>query len=150
MSVKTFLLTMMLTTLVCWSAVGLIVWNIDPSVATAVGLLLFYLALFFAVWGTLSVVGIGVRMVARRREPLFTYVGISLRQALWFAILINLALFLLSQNLFDWWMSIPLIIGFASIEGFSIARTTTPHSASRRVVRRTQQSEVDQMTSLES
>lgn len=55
----------------------------------------------------------------------FKHIGISLRQALWFAILVCLTLFLVSQELLVWWMSFLLVIGLTVLEGFFLSRSKT-------------------------
>lgn len=135
MTVQRFVATMLFTTAICWAAVLVIFWNVDPTVAPSTGFLLLYIALFFASWGTVSMLGVGVRKLIWKTVPPFSYVGTALRQALWFALLLCLTLFLLSQRLFDWWMSIPLIIGFVSIEGFFLSKTVQTRPQAHRMNR---------------
>jgi hypothetical protein len=135
MTVQRFLIIMTATTMICWVAVTVILWKIDPFTASISGFLLLYLSIFFALWGSIGILGFCIRYAIRRHVPAFQYVGISLRQSLWFAVLICLTLFLLSQQLFDWWMSIPLIIGFASIEGFFLSRDTQHQRVTKRTER---------------
>lgn len=110
------------TTLLCWAAWLLVVFNIDPSQGGFLAFVLFFLALFFAVWGTASLLGFTMRFLLFSKVPAFQHVGISLRQALWFALLVVLPLILVSQRLFLWWMSILMIIFISAIEGFIISR----------------------------
>jgi hypothetical protein len=75
--------------------------------------------------------------------PAFEFIGISLRQAIWVALLTCLTLFLLSQNLFEVWMGIPLIIAFASIEGFFLAQSFETARARKIAKRRPKPTIVD-------
>lgn len=117
-----YVFIMGLATLVCWLSLGIVILRIDPYTAGSIGLLLFFVAVFFACWGTLSLIGFGMRAAVLKSTPLFAHVGISLRQAIWFAILLCLTLFLISQRLYEPWMPFVLIIALASIEIFFLLR----------------------------
>jgi len=114
---------MAITTLVCWAAFLTVLVRIDPNSGGVIGLLLFFVSLFFSLWGTLSLLGFGIRFMIMRNTVPFRYIGVSLRQALWFAILIDLSLFLVSQELLVWWMSLLLVLGLVILEGFFLARS---------------------------
>lgn len=125
MSLKRYLATMAMTTLVCWGAFVVVLFRIDPETGGSLALTLFFLSLFFALWGTLSLSGFFVRYIMQRSTVPFKHIGVSLRQALWFAILVCLTLFLVSQELLVWWMSLFLVVGLTVLEGFFISRTKT-------------------------
>lgn len=117
------------TTLLCWAAFLVVIFRIDPCSAgntpcapNGIILLLFFVSLFFAVWGTLSLLGFVIRFIFLRNTVPFRYIGTSLRQALWFAIILCLSLFLVTQEVYVWWMSILLILGLSILEGFFLAR----------------------------
>ncbi len=123
MTVRRYIGTMIATTLIFVAAMVVLLFRVDPTAAPISGLLLFYLALFFAIWGFVSLCGIMSRFLLFRSTPVFEFIGISLRQAIWVALFVDLTLFLLSQNLFELWMAIPLALVFASIEGYFLAKT---------------------------
>ncbi|OGY85904.1 MAG: hypothetical protein A2233_00210 [Candidatus Kerfeldbacteria bacterium RIFOXYA2_FULL_38_24] len=123
MTLRKYLITMAFTTLICWVSFLIVLFRIDPGNGSGLGLTLFFLALFFALWGTLSLLGFLVRFGLKRQETPFKHIGISLRQALWFAILVCLTLLLVSQELLVWWMSLILVAGLAVLEGFFLARS---------------------------
>ncbi|MFC1598016.1 hypothetical protein ACFL2M_00590 [Patescibacteria group bacterium] len=123
MTLRRYLITMTLTTLICWGAFVLVLFRVDPYTGGTLALLLFFISLFFAKWGTLSLLGFVVRYIFLRNTVPFKYIGTSLRQALWFAILLTLTLFLVSQELLVWWMSLLLVIGLTILEGFFLTRS---------------------------
>lgn len=123
MTLRRYLLTMLLTTLVCWAAFVTVLFRVDPFTAGTIGLLLFFVSLFFALWGTLSLLGFVLRFIILKNIVPFRYIGVSLRQSLWFAILIDLSLFLISQELLLWWMLVLLVLGLVILEGFFLARS---------------------------
>ncbi len=143
MTVRRYISTMIATTLIFFIAIALLLWRIDPFTASFFGLLLFYVALFFGIWGTAALFGFLGRFLVLRQIPAFEFIGISLRQGIWVALLACLALFLLSQNLFELWMGIPLIIAFASIEGFFLARSFETARARKIAKRRPRPTIVD-------
>lgn len=122
MTLRRYLITMAVTTLLCWSAFGIVIFRIDPYTGGFLGLLLFFVSLFFAVWGTLSLLGFVLRFILLRNTVPFRYIGTSLRQAFWFAVILCLSLFIVTQEIYAWWMSLLLILGFSILEGFFIAR----------------------------
>lgn len=123
MTLKQYLMIMSLTTVVCWLSFVIVLFRINPETGGSVGLLLFFISLFFALWGTLSLAGFFMRLLVKRQSVPFQHVGISLRQALWFALLVTISLFLVSQELFIWWMSLVLIVGLTLFEAFFLARS---------------------------
>lgn len=122
MTLRRYLLTMAATTALCWAAFGIVVFRIDPYTAGPLGLVLFFVSLFFAIWGTLSLCGFVVRFIVLKDVVPFRYIGISLRQALWFSIILCLSLLIVTQEIYTWWMSLLLLIGFSTLEGFFLAR----------------------------
>lgn len=116
---------MAMTTLVCWGAFVVVLFRIDPETGGALAMALFFLSLFFALWGTLSLGGFLARYALQRNTVAFKHIGVSLRQALWFAVLVSLTLFLVSQELLVWWMSVFLISGLTVLEGFFLSRSKT-------------------------
>ncbi|MFH1426724.1 MAG: hypothetical protein ABIG66_04845 [Candidatus Kerfeldbacteria bacterium] len=123
MTLRRYLITMAITTLICWAAFIIVLFQIDPYSGGIIGLLLFFVSLFFSLWGTLSLLGFTVRYIFLRNVVPFKYIGTSLRQALWFAVLLCLTLFLVSQELLAWWMTLLLVIGLTIFEGFFLARS---------------------------
>ncbi len=123
---------MAFTTIICWGCFAVVLFRIDPSDGGVIGLGLFFIALFFALWGSISLLGFFIRLLFKRNTVPFRHIGISLRQALWFAILICLTLFLVSQSLLIWWMALFLVAGLTILEGFFLARSIESRIQKRR------------------
>lgn len=132
MTLKRYLIMMAVTTLICWLAFLVVLFRIDPDTGGTIALALFFISLFFALWGTLSLIGFGVRFLLQREIVPFKFIGVSLRQALWFAVLVCLSLLLVSQELFVWWMAILLVGGFTVLEGFFMSQTVEAHLHRRK------------------
>ncbi len=123
MTLRRYLFTMAITTVLCWIAFILVLFRIDPSTGGSLGLVLFFVSLFFAIWGTFSMLGFVVRYIFLKNTVPFRYIGTSLRQALWFSILVVMTFFLVSQELLEWWMSLVLVVGLTVLELFFLARS---------------------------
>lgn len=91
----------------------------------------FYISLFLALTGTASLVGFMIRAIFTEKEALFRYMGVSLRQAILFSILLTTSLLLQGNRLFKWWNAILLIVGLTILELFFITRTSLPHYQSK-------------------
>lgn len=127
---------MLATTLVCWISFVIVVFRVDPTAAGTIGLTLFFVSLFFALWGTLGLLGFWIRHLIKKNTIPFEHIGISLRQAFWFALLVCLSLFLVSQDIYIWWMSLLLVIAMTLTEGFFLARSLEPRYHQRKSLRR--------------
>ena len=122
MSLLRYLIVMTLATLLCWAAFGLVIFYINPKNSGLIGFISFYLSLFLAMAGTASLVGFLVRAIFVKKEALFRYMGVSLRQAILFSVLLIFALLLLGNQLFRWWNVILLILALALLEFFFLTR----------------------------
>lgn len=122
MSLRRYLIIMGLGSLISWSAWFLIIFYIDPYNSGFVGLASFYLILFLALLGTLSLLGFFIRFIFLKKSVLFRHIGISLRQAILFSTLISFSLLLQANRLFTWWNAILLILSLALLEFFFLAR----------------------------
>jgi uncharacterized membrane protein len=121
MTLKKYIWTMFLATILCWSSLVLVVFFVDPGEARVFGFLIFYLACFFAVVGTASILGFLFRHFFRKFVPSYIQVKNSFRQALLFGILIVIVLFLQSKSLIAWWNLILLILIMAMFETFLVS-----------------------------
>ncbi|MFH1456730.1 MAG: hypothetical protein ABIF17_01290 [Patescibacteria group bacterium] len=116
MTLRKYLFIMILATLLCWGALVLVVFFVDPETTGWMGILIFYLAGFFAIVGTASVGGFIARRIFVRREHTFLQVKNSFRQAVWFGVLVVSSLFLQSKNLIAWWNLVVLILILVFLE----------------------------------
>ena len=125
MSFSAFIILMIITTIVSWSAWGVVVFSINPYEADFFGLIFFYISLFFSLLGTFSIVGSIVRKKLVKKDILFRQVVISFRQAIFFSLLIVVSLFLQSGRILTWWNILVLVLALSVIELFSISKRGT-------------------------
>lgn len=121
MSLKLYLLLLLVITLVCWGLFAFILFSVDPE-GGKLGVIAFYAALGFAVMGTYALAGYQVRSRLSRGEELYANLGVSLRQGLLLAIGVIGVLMLQSIRLLNWWDGC-LLIGFlVLLEFFFLSR----------------------------
>ncbi len=116
MSLKKYIFGMLLASLFCWTAWGLILFYIDPSVSGLVGLFCFYLSLFFSLIGTFTLIGLALRIWFSHKEVIFAFVGVSFRQAILFAVVIIGCLLLQQFRVLNWWDGSLLAISIGLFE----------------------------------
>ncbi len=121
MTLRAYLILMIITTLICWVAFGFVLWTVNPEITNWIGFLLFYLSLFLALVGLSAIIGFLIRFVGLKRELAFHSVKEAFRQSFLFALLIVAVLFLLSKDLFTWLNLGLLIVGLSVLEFFLIS-----------------------------
>jgi len=116
---------MTVVTLICWIGWITVLFYIEPANSGFVGLLLFYVSLFFALIGTFSLLGFFFRVWFSRAEIIFQHVGIAFRQALLFSLLLVGSLLLQGMRTLTWWNAILFVISLAILELFFLTRKST-------------------------
>lgn len=99
MTLRQYLMTMSLATLLCYTAWFFVVLNLDPFEISILGLVFFYISLFLSLLGTASLIFFFLyRYVGRGDQPLFRYVQKSWRHAFVVALYIIILLALLGAR----------------------------------------------------
>lgn len=110
MTLRQYLVIMSVATILCWIAWGIVLINVDPNQAPAIGFAFFYLSLFLAFVGTFSIIFfIWHHFFSKKDYPMFRYVQKSFRQAIFAAGLLVFILFLRGAGLIRLWNLLPLI-----------------------------------------
>jgi len=118
MTVRNFLLFIGFGTVLSSVAVILVVWRVDPYTAGMIGHLLFYISLFFALFGTAALIGFGGRILIFKDAVAFRHIGVSLRQGIILSTLLTCTLLLIGNDLLRWWNAALLFAGLVLLEGF--------------------------------
>ncbi len=130
MSLQRFLISVASVTIVSWAAWLTVLFYIDPELSGLVGIFVFYASLFFSLLGSFALLGLGVRVLIKRirhrTTVTFRLVTPSIRQAIWFALLVIISLMLFSKNVFNLWSVGMLLIGLIVLEGFYLTKKQTP------------------------
>lgn len=122
MSIRRYLVTMVVATIVSAASWFLVVAFLDPQSSGFLGISLFFFSFFLAIFGMSSIIGYGVRRFCQRYETQFRIVAISFRQATLIAVLLTASLILQSYRLFTWWTAILLLVFLSLVEAFFVAR----------------------------
>jgi hypothetical protein len=110
MNVRSYLIVMTLATVAAWIAWSVVLHGVDPSRSGLLGLSLFYLTLAMAMFGTISILGMLLRLWRRADEIVSRVAVRSFRQGLLLSALFICSLLLFSQGWFRWWTMILVIV----------------------------------------
>jgi len=117
MNAKNYSLIMGAATIIAWVGFFTIIFNFDPQEANWIIFILFYLSLFLAVSGTLSIIGFFARILLLRKRSILRYlVAESFRQATIVAAALVVTLILQSVRILTWWNMALLILAAAALE----------------------------------
>lgn len=89
---------------------------INPQLTSVLGFALLYLSLFFALTGTLSLLGYLFRWLFTRKYSKSDEVTISFRQAVFFALVFTGSLFLQGNRLLTWVNALVLVALVTALE----------------------------------
>lgn len=116
MSFRSYLILMTLATVAAWISWAVVLHGVDPTRSGVVGFLLFYLTFIMAVFGTIAILGLLIRLW-RSKGKLPSRIAIrSFRQGILLGILLTSSLLLFSQNWFRWWTMLLMVVIVALIE----------------------------------
>lgn len=116
---------MTIVTLICWIGWITVIFYIDPVATSFIGLLLFYVSLFFALIGTFSLLGFFFRVWFSKTDVLFQHIGIAIRQSLFFSLLLVGSLILQGMRTLTWWNAALFIISLSILELFFLTRKSS-------------------------
>lgn len=121
MGYRTLLAWLTVGTAAAWLVFWYVVNSLDPEQAGVTGFVAFYLSLFIALTGTLSVMGIVFRVQLRRRhETAFREVRIAFRHGILLGAFGVISLALSAAGWLAWWNFLALLIAVGVIEYLSL------------------------------
>ncbi len=104
MTFRFYLFIMTLATVAAWIAWVIVINAIDPVRAGVLGFILFFVTLAIALIGSLSILGIGIRVWLRPEGSIARQTSRSVRHAVLLTLLFSLSLLLASNGLLRWWI----------------------------------------------
>ncbi len=122
MTLKSYLVGISISTALCWAAWALTIFNIDPANAGNLGLLSFFVSLFFAIVGTLTIGGFYLRLWFSKNEYYFENINISFRQAILAAFSIVGLLILQALRILNLFDGILFVLSIILLEAYFLAR----------------------------
>jgi len=120
MTLKKYLSVMSVLTAVCWGIFFFVADLVDPTATNWLGFLLFYLALFASLSGTIALLGFVFRFIIIKKELAFNSVKVAFRRSFLFSAFIILLLMLQAADLFNWLNLLLLVIIFSILELFLV------------------------------
>lgn len=124
MSLTKYLITMFAGTLISFAAWIYVLFNIDPTQTSILGVVFFYTSLGLTLIGFFSLIGFGARKRFMKQELDFRHVYVSFRQAIFISGILIVVLLLQSHNLFSWLNVIFLIIALTALDFFIVSKGT--------------------------
>jgi hypothetical protein len=126
MSLRSYIILMLITTVACYLAFLAIIYFFEPSENNVLVLILFYTSAFLCLIGTFSLLGLVLRVFFTSDQLIFRKVITSFRQSIWFALLIIIGLYLKNKDLLVWRNIILLILALALLELFFMSYKAKP------------------------
>lgn len=115
MTLRQYVIIMMLSTTLCWVSWAFVILNVDPYTSGLLGFAFFYISFFFALLGTSSLIVFGLyRLIIKPTQPMFRYVQSSFRTAFILSLLIIGSLFLSGAGYLKWW-NVALLVGLSIV-----------------------------------
>ncbi|MCK5085232.1 hypothetical protein KAK05_00805 [Candidatus Parcubacteria bacterium] len=116
MTLKTYLLEMIISTVVCFVSWVLILFYINPDTSGIMGKILFILMLFFFMTGFFTLTGFYIRKKLFHSNHEFKMIGTLFRQGILFALIFTGMLVLNKFNMLFWWSALLFILAICLLE----------------------------------
>lgn len=110
MSLKQLGLIVSGATVIFWLCLAFVLLEVDPFTSGKLGIIVFYLSLFFALLGSFFVPITLVRRIINKEELEYNIVKASIRQSIFFSFTIVVVLFLQSKHFLTWWNLLFLVL----------------------------------------
>ncbi|MCL5795685.1 MAG: hypothetical protein M1338_05025 [Patescibacteria group bacterium] len=120
MSVRIFLLLIIVGSVLSFISWLVVLLNLDPNQAGFLGLVSFYLSLFLILLGIFLLLGFWLRRKFKSGQIIYQQLATSLRQAIFFSILIIGLALLQRGGVLTWWNSLLFILTLTVLEFFFI------------------------------
>ncbi len=127
MSLRRYLSLMAGTTILSWIAWSLILFRIDPQAGGTIGRTAFFVSLLFALTGTFSLIGLGLRLKFVREPVIFRQTSIAFRQGVLLGCLLTGGLILQATGYLRWWNLIAYLLILTVVEWLFLSRELKPN-----------------------
>ena len=133
MTLRQYLTVMTLATLMCWTALVLVILNVDPFQANWLSLIFFYLSLFSSLLGTLALLFFLLFQFFRQSPTaMFRQVTKSFRFGCFASAALTALAYLLGRGWLQWWNAVVFLAALLSFVIFMFfhRRTGTASNSS--------------------
>ena len=123
MTKTAYMLGILFSTIFGWAAWTVVFLRLSPyGTEKYLALSLFYVSLFFALAGTLSLIGYYLRVYLHRNEIYYSHISTSLRQGVFLSLFLCVCLVFLDYKVFTWWNAGLLFLAIALLEVYFLSR----------------------------
>ena len=105
-----------------WAAWFLVILRMDPSKATGLALIFFYITLFLALSCTFTVFGFYFRVWLFKNEIFYKHINVALRQGVFLGLIAVFCLVFQMLRVLTWWSGLLLIVIAVLLESYFSAR----------------------------
>ncbi len=122
MTLRQYLTVMIFATAMCWLSWGMVIVNVDPFISGGLGFSFFYISLFLALLGTISIVSFFLfNKYSSSGLPLFRYVKRSFSTGFTSSALLVFLLYLQGIRMLNFWNMTIFIIVIALVLSFLLS-----------------------------
>lgn len=118
---KSYIISIGLTSAISWTAWALVINKLDPYETTGMGLILFFISLLFALIGTFTLLGFGLRQWMGEKEISYHHLSVSLRQGSLLSLCTIVCIGFLILGILKWWNGL-LVVTIAILIEMLITR----------------------------
>ncbi|MCK5084980.1 MAG: hypothetical protein KAQ64_04975 [Candidatus Pacebacteria bacterium] len=122
MTLRTYFLGMIISAILCFVSWILIVFYVDPETSGLIGVVLFFLMLFFSLSGLFALLGFYLKRKFFKNKVEFGQIGTAFRQGILFSLIFTGMLMLQSLGMLFWWSAILFIIGISLLELYFMSK----------------------------
>lgn len=122
MTLRQYIITMIIGTMLCCVSLCFIIINVDPFQTNSLTFAFFYLSMFLSLLGLFSLlIFVAHRLVSRQALPLFRYVQHSFSQAVYISLFLVIMLYLQGKSWLNLWNATLLIAIFTLLISFKMS-----------------------------
>ena len=118
MTFRQYLIVMIVGTACAWLTWVINLYTTDPTETSILGFMFFYITLFIALVGNLSILGSALRVLFKKPNVISRQVFIAFRHSILFSSLIIGCLILISFDVLRWWSILMFMIVLVCFELF--------------------------------
>ena len=139
MTLRLYLMTMVIATVLCWLSFGMVLINVDPEAASLLTFGFFYASLFLSLAGTISLMLFSwYQYWWKDSAPLFAYVSKSFREGNVVAAFLVVTLFLRGIEWLSWWtgslIATAFVLTISLMWSMAPRHETAPHHRSNNFI----------------
>lgn len=117
-ALRNYLLGIFTASVLCWTALGLIIFNTDPNSSGRGVILIFFISLFIGLTGFFALVGFFLRLWLSKNEVIYFHLSPSIRQGILISLCVVILLALQTLRLVNIWTAGLLVLAILSLEFF--------------------------------